>query len=160
MIINNQHSLDNRYGDWEEEMLVRRTISGAAGKRIPELLAEIWVATKFCGGSTCSPFTGETRHVTVDISSFIGAIGAKHWYVKLVEEDNMVWDYKEKAWIIPNRDQILLQGFQISNGSKFEIDEFTSVKQAIAWAEKTLTIFFPSHKVSDPKWMEGWEDYE
>ena len=160
MIIKNNFTLgDSRWGSYEPEMETAPTSMGAVADDVKRIIESPYdIALEWLGSSPMSPYTGDLREVRVEITSFYGSIGASHFYVKVYEEDNRLWDWKEKRWISDSRDQFFLRGLALHNGSQFTEDEFTSVKAAIAWAQKIIPIYFPGHKIEED-WEQDYEDW-
>lgn len=154
---------DYHWGSYEPKMENRTTVSGAMDDRIHEILdnpeSRGDIAWMWIGGSPMSPYTGKLRRVTVEITSFIGtmSLGAKHFYVKVFEEPNLLWDWESKRWMLNGRDY-RFKGLELHNGNQFTENEFINVKDCIDWARHIVSTFFPGHKI-DEDWEEDYEDW-
>ena len=80
-------------------------------------------------------FPGRTkRHVRVSVRMYYG-IG-KHYWLTLHEEDNPIWDSKEKAWRECCDD--------LKKNGHIESEHFLSMVSAQDWLEKIINKLFPA----------------
>lgn len=83
---------------------------------------------------------GVRRSVRVDISTWAGmSIGASHFYAKIKEEPNSVWDTRDLAWLSDPR-------HPSTKERKFEADLF-SREEAIRFVEAVVREFFSDEKL-------------
>jgi len=89
---------------------------------------------------------GEKRPIHVDINSWIGSIGAKHWYVTVKEKNNMWWSERENAWVEISCDSEK-EGYSLDKASVMTVEE--AVELAIAF----LKIIHPTdYKEQELTW--------
>jgi len=92
------------------------------------------------------PADARARRVTVDITSWIGvSIGARHYYCRVVEEDNPIWNPvletvgadagKPHGWTYPWDDK---EG----KGQSFRNNKLFSEHAAIVWAKGVIATHF------------------
>jgi hypothetical protein len=100
----------------------------------------------------CSEDPDYKRDVRVSVTSWIGiGIGAKHWYVTIEEEDDMIWDEEDQYWVKCWDHPDKYKGRHFS-------EQFIGEADAKSWARMIVAKHFSdgSHNVRDESgtpWM-------
>lgn len=89
-----------------------------------------------------SPDPKETRGISVRISSWEGiGIGAKHWNVRVEEEDNSCWSEEEGSWV-REYGSLHLQGLHMTANM---LSEQAAIDVARAYIDITFGNPHPGH---------------